>query len=133
MSISLHPNANAARLDSPGLRAYMDLGTGVARVRFYGGARVAVTAAPGTTLLVEQPLLKPAGVLNGNGLLDLAPDVPAMNAATGDATWARVVNGNGDTVFDCDVTDEAGAGEIKITAVHLYAGGLTTMVSGVLG
>ncbi|MFZ6713028.1 hypothetical protein [Undibacterium sp. TC9W] len=42
---------------------------------------------------------------------------------TGQATWARVVNGNGDIAFDCDVTDTAGNGVIQLESTQLYAGG----------
>lgn len=67
-----------------------------------------------------------------DGVLTLAPGEPVLNANSGVAAWARVVNGNGETAFDCDVTDTAGSGEIKIQSTVLYEGGETRMVSGVL-
>ena len=128
--ISEHLNslnaAQTARL------ANMDAGAGVARVRFYAGARIAVTAAPGTGFICETPLLKPSGSVL-DGVITLNPGDPGINVLSGTTTWARLVNGNGDTVFDCDVSDLAGSGEIKLPSTVLYAGGETRMVSGTLG
>ena len=90
-----------------------------------------VSAAPGSGFLAELPLLKPSGSVL-DGVLTLAPGQPVLNANSGVAAWARVVNGNGETAFDCDVTDTAGTGEIKIQSTVLYEGGETRMVSGVL-
>lgn len=128
MSVSEHPDSKQqvmlARL------AFLDTGTGVARVRFYSSIRGLVTDAA-TGLLVELPLLDPAGTVTA-GVLTLAPGAAALNGATGDVLWARVVNGNGDTAFDCSVSDTAGTGDIKIQSISLYLGGETRMVSGVL-
>ncbi|MEP6587133.1 MAG: hypothetical protein ABJA84_00045 [Polaromonas sp.] len=128
MSVSEHPDSKQvvmlARL------AFLDTGAGVARVRFYSSARGLVTDAA-TGLLVELPLLDPVGTVTA-GVLTLSPGAAALNEATGTVLWARVVNGNGDTAFDCSVSDTAGTGDIKIQSTSLYLGGETRMVSGVL-
>lgn len=129
MSLSVSFDLKNARLIA--VVAFLDTGAGVARVRIYPGTRPLVGAAPDTGFLVELPLLKPSGSVI-DGVLTLAPDEPVLNANSGVAAWARVVNGNGETAFDCDVTDTAGSGEIKIQSTVLYEGGETRMVSGVL-
>jgi len=100
-------------------------------VRIYQGVRPLVSAPPDSGFLAELPLLKPSGSVV-DGILTLAPGAPVLNANSGVAAWARVVNGNGETAFDGDVTDTAGAGEIKIQSTVLYEGGETRMVSGTL-
>lgn len=129
MSLSVSFDLKNARLAS--VVTFLDTGAGPARVRIYPGTRPLVSAAPDTGFLVELPLLKPSGSVL-DGVLTLAPGEPVLNANSGVAAWARVVNGNGETAFDCDVTDTAGSGEIKIQSTVLYEGGETRMVSGVL-
>lgn len=114
-----------------GRLAFLDTGTGVARVRIYAGTRPAVTDAPPIPFIVELPLLDPSGSVS-NGVLTLSPGGSQLNTDSGVAAWARVVNGNGDTAFDCTVTDLTGTGEIKIQNTTLYVGGETRMVSGVM-
>lgn len=129
MSLSVSYDLKNARLAA--VVTFLDTGAGLARVRIYPGTRPLVSAAPDTGFLVELPLLKPSGSVL-DGVLTLAPGEPVLNANSGVAAWARVVNGNGETAFDCDVTDTAGSGEIKIQSTVLYEGGETRMVSGVL-
>lgn len=129
MTLSVSYDLKNARLSA--VVAFLDTGAGVARVRIYQSARPLVTAVPNSGFLAELPLLKPSGVVL-DGVLTLAPGEPVLNANSGVAAWARVVNGNGETAFDCDVTDTAGTGEIKIQSTVLYEGGETRMVSGAL-
>ena len=129
MTLSVSFDLKNARLIA--VVTFLDTGAGVARVRIYPGGRALVSAAPGTGFLTELPLLKPSGSVL-DGVLTLAPGEPVLNANSGVAAWARVVNGNGETAFACDVTDTAGTGEIKIQSTVLYEGGETRMVSGVL-
>ena len=129
MTLSVSYDLKNARLSA--VVAFLDTGAGAATVRIYPGARPLVNAAPNSGFLAELPLLKPSGsVLDGR--LTLAPGESVLNANSGVAAWARVVNGNGETAFDCDVTDTAGTGEIKIQSTVLYEGGETRMVSGTL-
>ena len=130
MTLSVSFDLKNARLNA--VLAFLDTGAGVARVRIYGGTRPLVGAAPASGFLSELPLLKPSGSVL-DGVLTLAPGDPTLNASSAVAAWARVVNGNGATAFDCDVSDTAGAGEIKIQSTVLYEGGETRMVSGTLG
>jgi len=130
MTLSVSFDLKNARLSA--VVAFLDTGAGVARVRIYPGVRPLVTAAPASGFLAELPLCKPSGSVV-DGVLTLAPGEPVLNANSGVAVWSRVVNGNGETAFDCDVSDLTGAGEIKIQNTVLFEGGETRMVSGILG
>ena len=145
MTLSVSFDLKNARLIA--VVAFLDTGAGVARVRIYPGVRVLVGAAPNSGFLAELPLQKPSGSVL-DGLLTLAAGDPVLNANSGVATWARVVNGNGETAFDCDVSDMTGAGEIafdcdvsdmtgdaviKLEKTQLYEGGKAFLTSAVLG
>jgi hypothetical protein len=110
----------------------MMLGPDPARVRVYGGTRPAGGEAPGSAVLVEIVLPDPPGVLeDGTLILDAESTDDTLIANTGGATWARIVNGNGDCVIDCDVSITAGTAELKLSTTGLYEGGLVRLVSGV--
>jgi hypothetical protein len=130
MTLSVSLDLKNARLSA--VVAFLDTGATVARVRIYPGSRPLVNAEPNGGFLSELALLKPSGAVQG-GVLTLAPGAPVLNASSGVAAWARVVNGNGETAFDCDVSDTTGTGEIKIQNTVLFEGGETRMVSGTLG
>lgn len=115
-----------------GRLTFLNTGSGTAAIRIYGATRpVSVNDAPGTPLLVEVPLENPAGAVSGGALL-LAPADTGLIANTGTATWARVVNRNGDTAFDMDAGLEASGAECEMSEVDLFAGGLVSVVSAVL-
>lgn len=129
--INEHPDslatAQSARL------AYMDIGAGVARIRCYANVRPTnSTLAPGATPIVELPLLDPCGTLN-NGVITLAPGAAVLVLTTGEPNWARIVNGSGATVLDCDVSGPSGSGDLKLSSAVLYEGGEVVLLSGVLG
>jgi hypothetical protein len=119
-----------ARLES--VVAFLQTGTAAATANVYDGVRPALGAVPAGTLLVAIPLPAPVGTVS-SGVLTLTPTTDALNAATGQATWARIVNGNGDLAWDCDVSDASGSGELVLTATTLYIGGFTRIVAGTLG
>jgi len=121
---------NEARLQ--GVVAFLAAGSGAARVRVYGGVRPAFGGEPAGDLLAEIPLMKPAGTV-ADGLLALGATGEALIVNTGQATWARVVNGQGALAWDCDVSDLNGSGELRLASTTLYAGGFTRLVSGVIG
>lgn len=112
---------------------YLNLGTGVARILIYGNdvARPATGATASGTLLVTLELADPAGSISA-GDLTLTAGADAIVAASGTALWARIINGNGDIAFDCDVSTTGGSSEIQIPSTALFAGGTTRLVSGVL-
>ena len=123
-----HANARQS-----GSLAHLDTGTGNAAVRIYGGVRPATPATvPSSAMLVQVSLTKPCGTVNA-GLLTLTQLEDGLISGTGIATWARIVNGNGDTAFDCDCGKGAGAWEVQLADTQLYAGGAARIVSAILG
>lgn len=116
-----------------GSLAHLDTGTGNAAVRLYGGTRPATPdTVPTSAMLVQISLTKPAGSVDA-GLLMLTQLDDGLITETGIATWARVVNGNGDTAFDVDCGTGPGAWEVQLATTQLYAGGAARIVSAILG
>lgn len=131
MTIAITTKHNTARL--VGSLADLDAGTGNAAIRIYGGTRpTSPNDPPADAALVEIGLTKPAGTVSG-GVLTLTPAGNGLIMNSGTATWARVVDGNGATCFDCDVGEGVGAWEIQLLQAVLYAGGEVVLVSAVLG
>lgn len=131
MTIAITQAHNEARLE--GTRSFLDQGAASAKVRIYGGVRPATpNDAPGSAMLVEIELTKPCGTVAA-GVLTLTQQADGLIAETGVATWARFVNGNGATAFDCDAGEGAGAWELQLAQAQLYAGGAARIVSAVLG
>lgn len=125
---TLHANAR-----HQGSVTGLDTGTGNAAVRIYGGVRPATpNDVPGSAMLVQISLTKPSGTV-ADGLLTLTQLEDGLITETGVATWARFVDGNGATCFDCDCGQGAGAWEVQLTQVQLYAGGDARIVSAALG
>ena len=122
-------------LNDARLQAVVDFlaqGTANATLTLYSGDRPAIGETPTGIALVSIPLVEPAGTVSG-GVLTLTSPPEEMVTASGVATWARIMNGNGIVAFDCDVSDEAGSGEITMQTTTLYAGGFARIVAGVLG
>ena len=109
------------------LLEFLDRGAGFAKIMVFTGPRaVLVTDIPplASTMMVELILKKPSGSIN-QGFLLLEQAQSNMVMATGEPTWARVVNGEGVTAFDCDAGGPAvlGTWELKMSQDVLYAGG----------
>lgn len=116
-----------------GRLAFLSTGVaGAAAIRIYGGTRPpSVNDAPGTPLLVQIELQNPAGSVNA-GVLTLSAVSAALVAASGTATWARVVNRDAATAFDMDAGDTVSTAECKLSTVNLFAGGGVVLISAVL-
>lgn len=115
-----------------GRLTFLNTGSGTAAVRIYGGARPgSVNSAPGSSVLVNIPLSAPAGTV-ATGQLTLSPSGPGTVSTGGTATWARVVNRNGDTAFDMDVGLTGSGAECILTQTTLTPGNLVSITSAVL-
>lgn len=112
--------------------SFLAIGTTNAKVQIYDGTQPAFGGTPSDVPLVEILLVEPCGTVE-DGLLTLEPTDEYLITRSGTATWARVINGNGDLAWDCAVTDLNGAGPLKLSQTTLYAGGYTRLVSGALG
>ena len=138
MSAGVVEHPDAAHQAMLGRLAFLNTGAGVARVRIYGGTRRAsILDAIGAALIVELPLLSPPATVV-DAVMTLRPGAPGLNLITETATWAVVVNANGDTAFDCDASAVDGDGQVWVSAgggtgATLFSGGETTLTSGVMG
>ena len=127
--IAISPALNEYRLQ--GVMAFLAQGSEGARAEIYDGVRPGLGEHPAGNQLVTIILADPLGTI-AEGVLTLAPTPEVMITATGQATWARIVNGEGTVAWDCDVSDLNGAGELRLPSTTLYAGGFTRIVSGVI-
>ena len=128
--IAVSTELNEFRLNA--VLAFLSAGTANAWAEIYDGVRPALGGSPAGNLLACIVLMEPLGTVS-NGLLSVAPTNEVMIGNTGQATWARIVNGNGAMAWDCDVSDLNGTGELRLPSTTLYAGGYTRIVSGLLG
>ncbi len=127
--IKISTELNTHRLQ--GVLDFLAKGTPVAYILLYSGERPLFAQEPTGDLLVELPLAEPLGQIV-DGVLQLTASDEAMVLVTGIATWARVFNGEHTIGWDCDVSDSAGTGDIRLMSTTLYAGGFARVVSGTL-
>jgi hypothetical protein len=111
---------------------FLSIGAANARVLIHEGQRPALGAPPEGNLLAAIVLLNPMGEVK-EGLLTMTATGESLIQNSGQAAWARIVNGDGQLAWDCDVSDMNGAGELRLPSTTLYAGGYTRIVSGLLG
>lgn len=128
--IEISTELNEYRLN--GVIAFLALGAENAKVHVYDGERPPLGGPPAGHRLASILLVEPIGTV-ADGLLILAPTPEVMILASGEAAWARIVNGDGALAWDCDVSDLNGSGELRLPSTTLYAGGYTRLVSGTLG
>lgn len=120
MTVTITQQHNEDRL--AGTLNHLTRGSAAPKIRVYAAPRPAsVNDAPTSAMLCEFTLDDPPGSVSA-GELALTPVDDALVAADGTAVWARGINGNGDASFDCDCSDNAGAGEIKLQTTALLAG-----------
>ena len=110
---------------------FLGAGSAHAKVHIYSGERPALGVESGERL-VSLTLARPVGVVEA-GRLRLTPTLDALVEVSGEARWARVVNGDGVLALDCDVSDMSGAGNLRLPSTLLYAGGVTRILSGLIG
>lgn len=80
------------------------------------------------TLLGVLEFDEPAGTVT-DGVTDFFLNNDNMADADGIAAWARVLDGDGNFVSDMTVTDEAGAGPIKMASTQVFEGGALQVLS----
>lgn len=122
---------NEARLAAT--RDKLDAGVGNAAIQVYGGTKPGtIGGTPGSAMLVEIELTKPCGTV-ASGLLTLTQAADGPIAVTGQATWARFVDGNGSVVMDADCSDTTGTASVKLVDTQLNEGGDARLASAVIG
>jgi hypothetical protein len=110
----------------------LDAGAGNGTIKFYTGAQPTSADDPptGATLLGTLAFAKPSAPAASGGVLTFNAITQDDSAdATGTATWARVADSAGNTVFDCDVTAAGGGGTIQLNTVNIVAGGPISITS----
>lgn len=115
-----------------GVITFLALGTEQARAHLYAGPRPSFGAPPQGPLLASIVLAEPLGTVV-DGVLEVAATNEALILTTGEASWARIVNGQGALAWDCDASDLEGTGELRLPTTTLYAGGYTRILTGLLG
>lgn len=131
MTHTISQGHNEARLG--GSRGWLDSGSGNAKIQVYSSPRPAAGAAVGSAVkLVEFVLAKPCGTVADNALPlePLSPGEMVLNS--GEAWWARIVTGDNEWSDDLSVSAVGGDGEVQLSDITLYAGGLAVLVSAVL-
>jgi len=112
------------------LNTKLNAGAGGATIKIYSGTQPANanTALSGNTLLSTLTMPNPAFGASSSGTITANPIPDDTNAAaTGTATFARVADSNGNTVFDCDVGTSGST--INLNSVAIAAGGIVRISS----
>lgn len=134
MTIAISTGLNEARLQATA--DHIDTGAGAGYFAVYAGTRAAsINTAPAAPALVQIPLTKPCGVVDA-GTLELTASAFGQVLNSGLATWARLFNGDGAAVLDCDCglySDPEDPGELRLSQLSLFAGAEVSLVSVVLG
>ncbi|MDI4659567.1 MULTISPECIES: hypothetical protein [Cobetia] len=122
--ISFSTSVKDARLAA--IAGAIDAGDSPASFVVYSGTRPSPGAAVTdqvalATLEVPQPFAADlsGGVLTGAGFEEVMAD------ADGEATWARLVDGEGAWVMDLDVGIEGSGADVTISSTTIYRGILT--------
>lgn len=135
MTLAISVDHNEARLAAT--VAFADSGPLASRIFLYHTVRPDFGADPGAAPLAVLSLAKPCGVV-ANGVLSLVQGdgYGDLVLATGQAVWARWVNGFDALVADGSVSDDAGSGDFKISGTVgglLFAGAYVVLGPGSLG
>jgi hypothetical protein len=114
----------------------IDGGSGAGVVEIRSGTQPATANDVATgTLLASIPFNDPSFGAASSGVITADNDpVPEDSSAdnTGTASWARVKDSAGNTVFDCDVSATGGGGTIQLNTVSIVAGGPVRITSGTI-
>lgn len=109
----------------------LDGGAGAATIEIRSGTQPADadTTATGTllaTLTCADPAFDAAS--GGSAAIDADPDLSATASNTGTASWARVKDSDGDTIFDGSVGTSGT--DFIITSTSITSGQTVTLTSG---
>jgi hypothetical protein len=116
----------------------VDAGAGAGKLRIFDGTRPATgEAVTDQTLLIQFTLTKPCASSIADGVLtwDLDPDITAyceVFSGSKEATWARLVDSDGNAVGDGDVGLTGSGSAIELSAVTLAGGQEVTLTTGSL-
>lgn len=125
-NVRIATDTRNARLNA--LRDKIDAGSGAGTLKVYTGTQPANANAglSGNTLLGTLTFTDPCAPDASSGVLTFSAITQDTAAdATGTATWARIADSDGNTVFDCDVggTLETTTGTIQLNTTGIVIGG----------
>lgn len=119
---------------SVGRRNFLDTGPANATIAVYATTRPAGGAPAGGAPLVTVTLAKPCGTIVAGALALEAVDPSGdLILDSGEAVWARFLNGDGAWAFDADVSAVGGAGEVQFPNINLLAGGRAQLSPSTIG
>ena len=105
----------------------VDAGAGAGTINIRSGTQPAsANDAETGTLLATVPFNDPSFGAAAAGVItaDVDPVLEDSSAdATGTASWARIKDSTGATIFDCDVSATGGGGTIQLNTVSIVAAG----------
>lgn len=122
-------NAINARIDSGAANG------GKGKLAIYSGTRPVTGNDPivAQTKLIEfelpNPCFQGAVQVGSTGTATANPITPVTALASGNASFFRVFNSDDVAIFDGDVTDTTGNGDLKLSTVAVVAGIDVTVVS----
>ena len=108
----------------------LDAGAGAGTIKIYDGSQPADadTALSGQTLLAQLTFNDPSAPAASAGVLTFSSITDDSSAdATGTATWARMEDSDGNTVFDCDVGTSGAT--INLNTVSIVIAGVVSITS----
>jgi hypothetical protein len=132
MTLKIAANTKNAMLNA--IAAAVDGGAGAGTIKIYSGTQpvTADTALSGNTLLATLTTADPAfsAAAAGSITLDADPDLSALAVATGTATFARVADSDGVTVFDGTVGTSGT--DFIVTSASITSGQTVTLTTGTI-
>ena len=123
-AIKLSTTVGNAALDA--INTALNAGSGAAKIRIYNGTmpanpNIAITTE---TLLAELTCSDPAApAATGKTLTFSAITQDSAADATGTASWARLVDSDGNAVVDVDITVTGGGGFLQMNTTSIVVGG----------
>ena len=113
----------------------LDTGTGSGSIEIYNGSRPAnpSVAISSQTKLVDFVLPEPAfgnaAAVSGGATATANAVTPVNAVAAGTASWFRAFDGDNNALFDGDVTDTTGSGDMKVSSTTIVNGIEVSIVS----
>lgn len=107
------------------LKTAVDAGSGPGTIKVYNGTQptTANDAVTTQTLLATLTFSDPCGATASGVLTMDAITQDASADATGTATWARIADSSGATVFDVDVSNTGAGGTLQFNTTNFVATG----------
>ncbi len=107
------------------LKTAIDAGSGAGTIKVYNGTQPtsANDAITTQTLLATLTFSDPCGTTSSGTLTMSAITQDSAADATGTATWARIADSSGSTVFDVEVTVTGAGGTLQFNTTSFVIGG----------